>query len=95
MYNDNERVEFKELYRNEYRSAMQDNDEATISSAPLIQYPANWDQISKRSEVSIGRKIQEEPWKADIRKRLQRKVALEFVDANLTDVIGQLRSCQT
>ncbi|MEI6232887.1 MAG: hypothetical protein WCT04_07540 [Planctomycetota bacterium] len=92
LAHDNERKEFKELYREEYRQQMLDNEEQTISSAPLIQYPAGWDTISKRSEVAIGRKVQEEPWKLEIRKKLQRKVALEFVDTQLVDVIGQLRS---
>ena len=86
------RKDFQELYRDEYRSNFQNVDEASISTAPLIQYPQNWDQISKRADVSIGRKVAEEPWKAEIRKKLQRKVALEFVDAQLVDVIGQLRS---
>ena len=92
LAHENERTEFQELYRSEYRSSMQDNDEATIASDPLIKYPANWEQISKRSDVTIGRKIQEEPWKSEIRKKLQRKVALEFVDTKLEDVIVQLRS---
>ena len=91
LYHSNEKAEFSELYRNEYRSSFQDNDEASISNAPLIQYPSNWDQISKRTDVSIGRKIAEEPWKADIRKRLQRKVTFEFVDTPLADAVDFLR----
>ncbi len=86
-----ERAEFQELYHEEYRNQILDNYEASVSIAPLIKYPDNWDQISKRSDVSIGRKVAEEPWKAEIRKRLQRKVSFEFVDTPLADAVEFLR----
>ena len=65
-FGDNERKEegtnvekLREKYREELRASMAgnsmaaklaDNDEASISSAPLIQYPSNWDQIAKRAD---------------------------------------------
>ncbi len=46
-----EHKEFAENYHEEYRNQMLDNYEASISTAPLIKYPDNWDQISQRSDV--------------------------------------------
>jgi len=32
---------------------------------------------------AVGKRAQEEPWKAEIRKKLQRKVTFDFVDMPL------------
>ncbi len=47
-------------YRDAARRSILDVDEAQISTAPLIKYPDNWDAISKRTDVSIGRKLDRE-----------------------------------
>jgi len=90
-YHSKEKIDFRADFAEEYRQSMLDVDEASIATAPLIQYPPNWDQISKRSDTAIGKKISEEPWKADIRKKLQRKVSFEFVDTPLADAVEFLR----
>jgi Flp pilus assembly secretin CpaC/tetratricopeptide (TPR) repeat protein len=89
-----ERADTRDLYKDEYRNFMLDVEEASISNGPLIVYPPNWDQISKRADsASIGlRGRNEEAWKADIRKKLQRKVTFEFVDTPLEEAIAFLRS---
>ncbi|MEK6709960.1 MAG: hypothetical protein AABZ64_05210, partial [Nitrospinota bacterium] len=81
-------------YKHNYREALLDVDEASVSSGPLIVYPPNWDEISKRSDsaaIGIGAG-KEDTWKQDIRKKLQRKVTFEFVDTPLEEAIAFLRS---
>jgi len=81
-------------YKHNYREALLDVDAASVSSGPLIVYPPNWDEISKRSDsASIGIGAgKEDTWKQDIRKKLQRKVTFEFVDTPLEEAIAFLRS---
>jgi len=79
--------------REQYKRTWEDIEEASISYAQDIIYPSNWDQISRRSEAgAIGKQVKEEAWKADIRKKLQRKVTFEFVDTPLDEAISFLRS---
>ncbi|MFH0939213.1 MAG: hypothetical protein V1899_08030 [Planctomycetota bacterium] len=82
----------RELQAHEVKRSWEDVDEASISFAPIMQYPSNWDQISHRSEgTSIGRQVKEETWKADIKKKLQKKVTFEWTDTSLEDAIKMLR----
>jgi len=92
-YHVKEDSDVNELMRDEYKRSWEDVEEASISYAPLVLYPSNWDQISKRAESSaIGKVEKEEAWKADIRKKLQRKVTFEFVDTPLDEAVSFLRS---
>jgi len=91
-FHTHESASTREKLAEETRRSWEDVDEATISYAPLLTYPPNWDQISKRSDSAVGKQIKEEAWKADIRKKLQRKVTFEFVDTPLEEAIGFLRS---
>jgi len=91
-YHTQEAGDVENLRREEYKRSWEDLDEASISYFPLVLYPPNWDQINKRSEGNaIGKQVKEESWKAEIRKKLQRKVTFEFVDTPLEEAIGFLR----
>jgi len=91
-YHSHEVASTRDTMRDEMKRSWEDVEEASISYAPLIVYPSNWDQISRRAEGSaIGRQVREETWKSDIRKRLLRKVTFEFVDTPLPDAIEFLR----
>ena len=69
-------------------------DEASVSNGPLLIYPDNWDQISKRSDSAtlggIGSRA-DDAWKLDIKKKLQRKVTFEFVDTPLEEALEARR----
>jgi Flp pilus assembly secretin CpaC len=83
----------RDLSADEFKRSWEDVDEASISYAPLVLYPPNWDQISRRQEsAAIGKAEKEEAWKSDIRKKLTRKVTFEFVDTPLDEAISFLRS---
>lgn len=92
-YHAAEQADTADALRNEVTESWLDVEEAGISYAHTLIYPPNWDQISRRSEASaIGKQVKEEAWKADIRKKLQRKVTFEFVDTPLDEAISFLRS---
>ncbi|MCY3023411.1 MAG: hypothetical protein NTW87_30900 [Planctomycetota bacterium] len=92
-YHANEDAAIGDLKTEEYKKSWEAVDEAAISYARDIQYPANWDQITARrtEATAIGRQVKEEAWKADIKKKLQRKVTFEFVDTPLDEAISFLR----
>ncbi len=92
-YHAHERDAIEEAKREEMKRSWEDMDEASISYAPLILYPSNWDQITRRSETaSMDKKSVDDGWKSDIKKKLQRKVSFEFIDTPLEEAIGFLRS---
>jgi len=91
-YHSAERTTTEALKADEFKSTWEDIEDASISYGHQLIYPSNWDQISRRTEAeAIGKQVKEEEWKADIRKRLQRKVTFEFVDTPLDEAIGFLR----
>ncbi|HEY3321752.1 MAG TPA: hypothetical protein VGP72_14875 [Planctomycetota bacterium] len=93
-YHTREAADAKEKQRWETEKSWEQVEENNISYAQQLIYPPNWDQISRRAESSaLGKGVaKEESWKADIRKRLQRKVTFEFVDTPLDEAISFLRS---
>ncbi|HYG74389.1 MAG TPA: hypothetical protein VEK08_05230 [Planctomycetota bacterium] len=92
-YHAKEDADQRALHREEMKKSWEDVEEASISYSHIVLYPPNWDMISKRSESSaIGKQEKEEAWKADIRKKLQRKVTFEFVDTPLDEAVSFLRS---
>jgi len=92
-YHTKENSDINAAMKEETVRSWEDVEEASISYAPLVLYPPNWDMISKRAESSaIGKTEKEEAWKSDIRKKLQRKVTFEFVDTPLDEAVSFLRS---
>jgi len=92
-YHSAEQAAAADLKADEFKKSWEDVEEASISYGRQLIYPSNWDQISRRTETeAIGKQVKEEAWKADIRKKLQRKVTFEFVDTPLDEAISFLRS---
>jgi tetratricopeptide (TPR) repeat protein len=92
-YHSREHADTADQLHDEYRNMIEDIDEQTISYAPLILYPRNWDQITRRAEASaIGKVAKEETWKADILRKLQKRVTFDFVDTSFDEAINFLRT---
>ena len=66
-------------------------DRMNIPHAEYVIYPENWKEIAQRSS-DTARKRTEEPWKQDLRKRLQKKVSFEFIDTPLDEALQFLNS---
>ena len=89
----NERVAIREAYDEALTTTWEAAEESHIPYGDLLVYPANWDEVSKRTERAvIGKAKGEEQWKMDIRKKLQRRVSFEFVDTPLQEAVSFLRS---
>jgi tetratricopeptide (TPR) repeat protein len=87
-----ENEDVSKLLQDEYKRSWEDVTEGSINYAPLVLYPSNWDAISKRAEsTTIGKVEREEPWKGEIRRKLQRKIDFEFVDTPLDEAVSFLR----
>jgi Ca-activated chloride channel family protein len=85
--------ELNEHYKEAVIQTWEQGDYNHIPYGDLLVYPANWDEISKRPErMAIGKKVDVEQWKTDIKKKLQRKVSFEFVDTPLDEAVNYLRS---
>ena len=91
-YHTRERADEIDESREETKRMDEDLEEATIGYAPIILYPSNWDQITRRVDnLTLGKTTREETWKSDIIKRLQRKVTFDFVDTSLDEAVAFLR----
>lgn len=66
-------------------------DRMNIPHAEYVIYPENWKEIAQRSSDTARKKV-EEPWKQDLRKRLQKKVSFEFIDTPLDEALQFLNS---
>ena len=88
-----EKLAIKEAYQEALTTTWESGEESHIPYGDLLVYPANWDEVSKRTERAvIGKARGEEQWKLDIRKKLQRRVSFEFVDTPLQEAVSFLRS---
>ena len=91
-YHTSERANELDEAKEERKRMDEDIDEATIGVAPLILYPSNWDQITRRvDKLTLGKTAREETWKGDILKKLQKKVTFDFVDTSLDEAVAFLR----
>ncbi len=87
-----ERADILDEKAHELKNMDEDIDQATIGYAPIILYPSNWDQITRRVDnLTLGKTTREEVWKSDILKKLQRKVTFDFVDTSLDEAVAFLR----
>ncbi|MHC4917057.1 MAG: hypothetical protein ACYTGB_16380, partial [Planctomycetota bacterium] len=78
-------------YRIEFRGTMQHVEDATVPHSRVLVYPDNWQQVMLRSET-LGMSSDAEPeWMANIRRKLEKKVNFEFVQAPLTEAINFLQ----
>jgi len=67
-------------------------DRMAIPNRDYLIYPDNWTtEVSKRTGEN-NRPRQEDPWKAEARKRLAKKVSFEFVDTPLEEAVNFLNA---
>jgi len=91
-YHSHERASELEDTREALKREVEDTDQETIGYAPIILYPSNWDQITRRVDnMALGKSTKEETWKADLIKKLQKKVTFDFVDTPLDEAVAFLR----
>ncbi len=75
----------------ERKGTMQHVEDATIPFSKVLVYPDNWQKIMLRNE-SLGMSSETEPeWMNDIRRKLEKKVNFEFVQAPLSAAINFLQ----
>jgi len=75
----------------ERKGTMQHVEDATVPFSKVLVYPSNWQKVMLRNE-SLGMSSDAEPeWKSDIRRRLEKKVNFEFVQAPLNEAINFLQ----
>ncbi|HOX08266.1 MAG TPA: hypothetical protein PK280_17865 [Planctomycetota bacterium] len=82
------------IYQNtriERASTMQSIEDAGVPYSTAMVYPDNWLQIVRRDE-STGTSEVEPDWMAQIRRKLEKKVNFEFVQAPLSEAINFLQS---
>jgi Flp pilus assembly secretin CpaC/tetratricopeptide (TPR) repeat protein len=80
-----------EEYREQFSLNRERAERMNIPHKDYLVYPDNWHEISQRTSQESTRKS-EEPWKADIRRRMSRRVTFEFVDTELKDAIAFLNT---
>jgi type II secretory pathway component GspD/PulD (secretin) len=77
--------------RIEKASTMLSIEEASVPYSKAMVYPDNWLQIMRRDEAT-GTSEVEPDWMATIRRKLEKKVNFEFVQAPLSEAINFLQS---
>ncbi len=77
--------------RIERASTMQNIEDASVPYSRALVYPDNWLQIMRRDEAT-GTSDVEPDWMAQIRRKLEKKVNFEFVQAPLSEAINFLQS---
>jgi len=63
---------------------------AMVPYSPVLVYPKDWAEISRR-ESEQEKRLQEEDWKRSIRGALEKEVTLEFVEQPLEECIKYLQ----
>jgi Flp pilus assembly secretin CpaC/tetratricopeptide (TPR) repeat protein len=80
-------------YQIEFRGSMQSVEDATIPHSKVLVYPDNWQKVMLRSQgLALGGEETEPEWMAEIRRRLEKKVNFEFIQAPLVEAINFLQS---
>jgi general secretion pathway protein D len=75
----------------ERRGVMEHIEAATIPFSKVLVYPDNWQKVMLRNE-SLGMSSEAEPeWRTSIRRKLEKKVNFEFVQAPLSEAINFLQ----
>ena len=75
----------------ERASTMECIEDASIPYSKAMVYPENWAQVMQRDE-GTGMTDVEPDWMAQIRRKLEKKVNFEFVQAPLTEAINFLQT---
>jgi len=87
-------VEFDDWYRRERPERLSRiNEEIHMKLIPqdeLLVYPQDWDLINQRQFEDIG-EDKEEPWRAELERRLQQEVTFVWEDTAIEDAIEFLR----
>ena len=80
-------------YTEELRRTWDALEATHIPYGDLLIYSSAWDQISRRGEkAGIGKRTVEDQWKADIRKKLSKKVSCIFGQQPLREALDTLRN---
>jgi len=80
-----------EEYAEQFTLNRERAERLNIPHREYLIYPKNWHEIAQRTGQETHARP-EESWKADIRRKLQRRVTFEFVDQSLEDAINFLNS---
>lgn len=65
----------------------------SVPQYAVLEYPENWDEIkAQRAPGLLKGAEQEEPWVAELKGALQRRVSFDFVETPLEDVVSFIQS---